>query len=475
MKKLSAGETNHYRWWVLVTVSIVSFTVSLDNSILAACLPRLAQVFHTDPLTIGWLTIAFLITSQSLMLSLSRIGDARGRKMVYMVSLALYTLGLACCSLSQGIGQLIAARAMQGIGAATIFSLSMAIGVAVFPAEERGRTLGILASVYSVGLVAGPVFGGFLLDLIGWRAVFYSRIPIALCGLAMTWMIIKEQKSEDAHFRFDAHGTIGLFGLLSCLTLCLTFGSKRGFGTTSVLVLAILSVLFVFYFLRAEMRAEQPVIDIKIFRERLFAAATLTNMVYAVSSSMAIFLIPFFLMEGLRSSGSLVGVFMGLMAAPVVLIAPVSGKLSDKIGSRFLSALGVFINCVGLFYLSRMGAGCTLIALGVGVILVGSGMGIFQPPNNSLIVGSVPAHMLGTASAVALTARQIGVSLGITIAGAVFTGNQAYQATRLMEKGFDVLSAKILGVTASFSEALILGAAIGVIGIFTSLVRKSRS
>jgi EmrB/QacA subfamily drug resistance transporter len=473
MNKSVFHEKNTYKWWVLVAVSIGSLTVSLDNSILAVCLPRLTKVFHTDSIVIGWLNIAFLIASQCFMLTFAKIGDEKGRKIVYMTGIAFYTIGLSICALSQGIGQLIFARTLQGLGAATTFSLSPAIAVAVFPAEERGKVLGIIAGVYSIGLVVAPVMGGFILDILGWRAVFYTRIPLALAALVTAWVVIKEQKNADPQFQFDIRGTVSLFGLLSCMLLYLSFGGKWGFAGSPAITLAALTIIFLFAFLHAEKRASHPVIDTTLFKERLFAAATLSATIYSLSSIAAVFLVPFYLMEGLGFSGSVVGVYMGMLAIPVLLIAPISGRLSDKIGSRSLSALGMFVNCLALYCLSRLGGEPTYIDVGICTVLVGCGMGIFMSPNNSAIIGSVPKDMLGTASAIAATARQIGVSSGIAIAGAIYSTHQVYRLTRSLDKGIDLASAKKVAVITGFHDALMVGLGIGIVGILTCLVRGS--
>jgi EmrB/QacA subfamily drug resistance transporter len=463
-----------YKWSVLVTVSIGCLTASLDNSILAPCLPRLAQAFQTDSGTISWVNIAYLVATLSCMLTLAKIGDAKGRKRVYMISMTVYILGLLGCALSEGIGQLICARAFQGIGASALFSLSMAMAVAVFPAEERGRTLGILTSVYSTGLVAGPVFGGFILDLLGWRAVFYTRIPLAMASFAMVWLVIKEQKSENLHFQLDARGAVGLFCFLSCLLLFLSFGGKWGFGSIPVLILAALAAVFLVFFLYSEKRSAQPIVNLTFFRKPLFAAATLSAAIYGVSTIMAVFLLPFYLMEGLKSTGSVVGVFMALMALPVVFISPISGRLSDRIGPKLLSCLGMIVACFALFHLSRLTYESTYVQIGTGVVLVGCSMGVFQPPNNNAIVGSVPKDALGTASAIALTARQLGVSSGLAMGGALFASHKAHNLTRLSEQGIGLALAQNISATISFHDALMIGLMIGTVGIFISLVGGSR-
>ena len=448
--------------------------MALDNSILATCLPRLANVFRTDSSVIAWVNLAYYIMSQSLMLTLAKIGDAKGRQKVFMAGLGFYTFGLIACALSQTVEQLIAFRAVQGVGAGTGYSLSMAIAVAVFPPEERGKALGILTGVNSIGLVAGPVLGGLILDAMGWRAVFYTRAPMAFGALIMTWMIIKEQKRTEEMFNLDIAGSASLFAFLSFLLLFLSFGGKRGFATPLILLLGCLVAVFLVLFLISEKKATQPIVKLSFFRMRLFSAATISVGVQTTATSFVIFLVPFCLMEALGSSGSVVGIFMALLALPLLVISPVSGRLSDKIGSTFLATLGMCVVCVALFLLGRLGAHPTYLSIGIGVAMCGMGMAIFQPPNNSAILGSVPKSMLGTASAINMVARQVGASSGIALAGALFSGYQTDVLHRLSSMGIDLLTAKRMASLAGFEKAMLVGLAIASVGIFTSLVRGPR-
>ena len=474
MKKPTFHARDTYKWWVLVTVSIGSLTVSLDNSILATCLPRLANVFHTDSSIIAWVNLIYLVMSQSLMLTLGKIGDTKGRKKVFIIGLTFYLAGLTACALSQNVEQLIASRAIQGIGASTGYSLSMAIAVAVFPADERGRALGILTSVYSIGLVAGPVLGGVLLDFLGWRAVFYTRVPLALAAIIMAWRIIEEQKSAEEHLKFDIAGSVSLFGFLSSFLLFLTFGGKQGFTTPSVFLSGCLATILLVLFLVSEKKAPQPIIELSFFKKRLFTLSTTTAGLQSAGGAFVIFLIPFFLMEGLGSSGSVVGIFMALSAVPLMVLAPVSGRLSDKIGFTFLSTLGVCLLSGALFLLSRLGENPTYLGIGIGVTLFGIGMSIFMPPNNSAIIGSVPRDKLATASSIVMTTRQIGLSSGIAVAGALFSSHQTYLLDRFSHMGIDLLTAKKMASIIGFQDIVLVGCVIASIGIFTSLVRGPR-
>jgi len=459
-----------YKWWVLLTVSLGSLTVALDNSILATCLPRLASVFRTDSSVIAWVNLAYYIMSQSLMLTLAKIGDAKGRQKAFMAGLAFYTLGLTGCALSQSVVQLIAFRAVQGVGAGTGYSLAMAIAVAVFPPEERGKALGILTGVNSVGLVAGPVLGGLILDALGWRAVFYTRIPMALSAFIMTWVIVKEQRSEE-NFDLDIKGSATLFGFLALLLLFLNFGGKRGFATAPVIALGGLAALFLALFLVSEKRASQPIVELGFFKIRLFSGATLSACIQTLSTSFVIFLVPFYLMEAFGSSGSIVGMFMALVAFPLLAISPITGRLSDRIGSTFLAALGMCVLCGSLFLLSHPGPHPTYLSVAIGVGMCGLSMAIFQPPNNSAAMSAVPRSALGTASAIVMVARQVGASGGIALGGALFSTYQAGALIRLVNAGIDPSTANRMAALAGFKGAMTVSLVIASVGVLSSLVR----
>jgi EmrB/QacA subfamily drug resistance transporter len=471
---LTINDRDNYKWWVLFTVSLGAISVSLDSSVLIVCLPVFAKVFHTDSAVIGWVNIAYLTTSQSLGLILGKIGDAKGRKRVYMTGLAFYTVGILACAVAQGPMQLIIARAVQGVGAATGWTLTMAIAVAVFPAEERGKALGILAGAYSVGLVVGPVVGGLILDALGWRAVFWTRAPIALAALLLAWTIIKEQKSAISCFRLDVAGAAMLFGFLSSLMFFLNYAGLLGITRPSVLALGATSTAFLIAFLFIEMTCEQPIIDLDLFRKRLFTAAVFSGGLQTASTGAAIFLIPFYLSAALGYSSSAVGLFIALLATPLLVVSPISGKLSDRIGSRFLAALGISVLLVAFFGLSHLGINPAYWQLTVAVGLVGTGMAIFQPPNNSAVIGSVSREDLGTASAVVSTVRNIGSSTAIALGSAAFSSHQAYHVGRLthLRGGLDSPALiKKLAAAASFHDTLTIALVAGTAAFVMSLIR----
>jgi EmrB/QacA subfamily drug resistance transporter len=471
-KQFSEGD--NYKWAVLVTVAIGSFMASLDISVLQACLPRLSQVFHTDSAVITWVSVGYLLSGLALMLTLAKIGDAWGRRKMYVLGLALYTLGLVICSVSQNISQLLAARIIQGIGGAAVVSLSSAIVVAVFPSRQRGAALGILLAVASVGLVIGPVLGGVIADMIGWRGLFYTRLPIGLIGIAMALLVIEEQREEGAKFRLDLGGALTLVGGMTCLLLFFTMGMRWGLASRSSLLLLFSSVVLLTAFILFELKAPQPIVELHLFKDRTFAWAMVALVLQATAFSSPIFLIPFYLADGMGYSTSMVGVFLALTAVPFVVIYPLSGRLSDRIGATFLSALGAAVTCVGIYLTSRLDGSSTGLYIGLIMLLFGSGAGIFNPPNNSAVLGSVPKSRLGTASGMVATARQLGGSFSFALSGSLLAERALHHAQILSRSHVDKAVIRRMSAIYSFHDILMLAAIVSCVGIAAAL-RASKS
>lgn len=459
---------------MLFIISAVALVSGLDASILFTSLPRLAAFFHAESSTAGWLNIVYLIVNLSLALTLAKTGDVLGRKRVLLFGLAFYTAGLVWASAAPSMGQLIAARAVQGVGGATVFALGTAITVAVFPSSERGKAVGILSGASSAGLIVGPVVGGLLLDFLDWRAVFYVRVPVVLACLAAVWLVVEEQKQGRKEFAFDALGSMALFFWLSLFLLYLSMGGRWGFAAGRSLPLAFGAALFFVVFLVAERRSPEPVVELGLFRIRLFAAGTASAVIIAIGTSSTAFLVPFYLMKGLGLPASAVGGYMAVLAAPSILFAPLSGRLSDKVGSRGLSTLGVAVVCVSLFCLARLGRTPTPLAIGFAAALAGAGIGIFHPPNSSALMGAVPKEMLGVASAIAMMARNIGTCMCIAFSGAVFDIYEARHLAGLVKAGAGPAAKGLAAVGASHDTFMLL-LPVAMTGIVTSLIRGQKA
>jgi len=460
-----------YKWLALLTVAIGTFMGTLDASIVNISFPRLTQVFETEPSVVMWVSVAYLLVSVGLMLTLGRIGDTFGRKRVYILGFTVFTLGLVLCSLSQSIVQLILARVVQAIGSAMTVALSTAIVTAVFPNEERGKALGILGGVVSSGLLSGPVLGGLILDALDWSAIFYVRVPVGIIGVIMALILLKEQREAETGMKFDLGGAATLFGGLSCLLLFFNFGGRLGFTSPLAIILVASAVVLLALFIVFERRAPQPIVDLNLFRNQLFAAGNISLIIMFVAISANTFLMPFFLIDGLGHSASRTGLIFATISFTALIVGPVSGWLSDKVGSRILCTVGIALICTALFLLSRLTAESSEVDVIIRLVIQGIGSGMFSSPNNSSIMGSVPRDKLSTGSAMIATVRQIGMSCGIAIAGTIFTSREAFHATRFSLENLSQATVQRLSLISGFQDTLLFAAIACSIGIFTSLAR----
>lgn len=446
----------------------------LDASIVNIAFPRLTKVFETDPSVVLWVSVAFLLVSVSLMLTFGRIGDMVGRKKVYVLGFALFTVGLILCSLSQSIIQLILSRVVQGVGAAMTIALSVAIVTAAFSDQERGKALGILGAVVSTGLLTGPVLGGFLLDMLDWRSIFYTRILIGIIGLVMAWIFLKEQKDSNVSLKFDLWGAVTLFGSLSCLLLFFNLGGRSSFLSLPVLALASSAVVLLVLFTMLERRAAQPMVDLRLFRNRLFAGGNISLSIMSIAMATVVFLMPFYLIDGLGHSASIAGLLMAIIPLTTFIVSPLSGWLSDKVGTRLLSTTGITLVCLALFLLRGLDIASSSADILLRLVVLGMGIGMFSSPNSSAIMGSVRRDQLGTASAMIATSRQTGMAIGMAVAGAIFTIRQFLHAAQLTYDSLSPAMLDKLSLIGGFQDTLLIAAIICSVGIFTSLLHGKK-
>ena len=402
----------------------------MDVSIVNISFPALTQVFQVGPSTVLWVSLAFSLTMTGLMLTLGRVADTLGRKRVYVLGFIIFTLGMAMCALAQSIGQLISFRVVQALGGAMLLSTGNAIVTAAFPPRERGKALGIMGAVVGTGLMSGPAIGGFLVDWLDWRSIFYLRLPVAAVGSLLSWQILKEDFSSVRDSRFDLAGAITILTGLTSLLFVINQGQTLGWTSPIILGLSLGSVGLLGLFVVIELRATVPVVDPSLFRHRLFTTANGSALFYFTASIFVIFLMPFYLITGLGYSSSQGGLILTTVPLINALLAPISGSLSDRLGSRLLCTGGIALQLVGLLLLTTLSTSAQPFEVMMRLAVVGIGAGLFTAPNNSSIMGSVPRDKLGTGSAMIATTRNVGQAIGLAIAGAVFTGRQSfYQST----------------------------------------------
>lgn len=426
--------SGNYQWLVLLTVCISNIMGPMDNTMVNIALPELTVAFNTGLSTVIWILLAYMLTAAGLMLSLGKLGDVLGRKRVYVTGFVLFTLGLALCALAQNIVQLILFRVIQGVGAAMTVAMGTAIVTSTFSPQERGKAIGIMGTAVGLGLMSGPALGGLLLDTFGWRSIFYLRLPLSILGMVMAWVILRDDGSSEQSRGFDIWGAVTLFIGLASVLFALNQGQASGWFSPLVLGFGAAGVALLSLFLIIEGRLTQPILDLTLFRRRNFALANASLLFSFLGRRGIALILPFLLIQACHYSASRAGLLLMTIPLTMMVVAPLSGWLSDKTGSRLLCPLGLAIVCFGIFLLRDLDTSSTWSDFVIRLLIMGVGGSLFETPNNSFIMGAVRQQRLGTVSAMIATMRTIGQSVGLAIATMVFTTRQLYHATQLAQE-----------------------------------------
>jgi EmrB/QacA subfamily drug resistance transporter len=451
------------KWWVLLAVGIGTFMSALDGSVVNTILPVIRSFFSSDVSAVEWIVVIYLLVVSSLLLTFGRLGDLYGHKRYYVSGFLIFIASSALCGLAGSVWLLVAARGLQALGAAMLFANSPAILTKSFPPQQRGRALGMQATMTYLGLTVGPSLGGWLTQAFSWRAVFYINVPVGLIAFALSIIHIEAEKPSETGKteHFDPVGAILFSAGLVALLLGLNEGPAWGWFSTGIVACLLAAVLLLTVFFWFETRVSSPILDLSLFRERLFSASTASAILNYICLYSVIFLMPFYLIQGRGLDAAQAGLILTAQPIIMAIAAPISGSLSDRIGSRLLSTLGMAIMAVGLFLLSRLGADSSTPTILISLAVTGLGTGIFVSPNTSALMGSAPRQRQGIASGILATARNVGMVLGVGLAGAIFTSNAGPQMS-----GNSLYHAIQLGLT--------VGAAIAAIGVIVSLVRGNQ-
>lgn len=401
-----------------VCLGVVMFT--LDTSIVNVALPTLVQTFQTTFTTIQWVVLSYLLVITALVLGAARLGDMIGKRQLYLGGLIVFTISSLLCGLSPGVGWLIGFRALQGVGAVMIAALGAAIVTEVFPDSERGRALGIVGAAVSLGVASGPTIGGLLIAVAGWRSIFLVNVPIGIFASFIILRFIPADVHSPGKQRFDWLGAAVMSFVLVCFALGMTEGQNQGFGSPIVLGLLAIAAVGLIGFVALEARLKQPMLDLTLFRNPFFSLSLLTGVLVFVSLSGTLLIIPFFLELVLGYSTQHVGLLLAVSPIITGIIAPFSGTLSDRFGTRSISFVGLLLMLLGCLLISTFHADMTDLDFIWRIACFGVGIGMFQSPNNSAILGEVLPERLGIASGLLALSRTLGQTAGLPLMGALF-------------------------------------------------------
>jgi EmrB/QacA subfamily drug resistance transporter len=459
------------RWLVLSAVSVGTFMATLDGSIVNIALPRIRADLGIELAVVEWVSIAYLVVVGTVLLPFGRLGEVLTFRRVYLAGFALFTAASVLCGLAPGAGLLIGFRVLQGIGAGMLSAMGPAIVARTFGPGERGRALGLNSISVSLGLALGPVLGGLLTEVATWRAVFFVNLPIGIFAILWAARVLPEERRAGGQ-TFDLPGAalsgVALLGLL----LALTQGESLGWTSPEVLALILTFLVAGSLFLWVEARATQPMVDLRLFAIRAFAAGNVSVIIAFAGLFTATFLLPFLLEDAAGYPPIQTGLLLTPVPILIAVVAPFSGALSDRIGSRAPASLGIAVLAIGLLALSQLPADFGPADLVWRLALIGVGMGLFVSPNSSAVLGSVPRGRIGTASGTLAQMRIDGQALGIAISGAIVAARMSAHLAEL--PGLDPAEAASRALALGIRDAFLIAALIASVGILTSLVRGGR-
>ncbi|MDO8670909.1 MAG: MFS transporter [Dehalococcoidia bacterium] len=470
----------NHKWWALGTACIGILMATLDSGMISVSLPTIMSHFQAGIQTVQWVVLAYLLTITVTLLSFGRLADMMGRKLIYSVGILIFAIGSALCGTSSSAELLIAFRVFEAVGASMIMANSMAIASAVFPPKERGMALGIIGTVVATGVTLGPSIGGVLTEWLGWQSVFFLNLPLGVIGVTMGLVVLRDEEISPLisgrRPQFDFAGAfIAGFGLFA-LMMALARSKQTGESWEISMGLYVFALLALSAFIVVEQRVRDPLIDLSLFRRQLFALGSASGLLMFLAVSANMFLMPFYLQLVLGFPPSKAGLMMVPTSIALGLIAPFSGWLSDRMGARLLSTIGILLASLALFSLGRLEANSGYGDVLLRLVLLGLGQGLFQSPNNSSVIGAVPRERYGVASGFLSMMRNLGMVMGAALASNLLVAAIAEKAGNLnldslrtagaADNGL-LLSGFMSGMQQAYTVAAILAAA----GIIASLSR----
>jgi EmrB/QacA subfamily drug resistance transporter len=448
------------KWWTLAAVSFGLFMIMLDNTVVNVALPAIQEDLGADLSELQWIVTGYALAFAALMLIGGKLADAYGRRLLFVIGIVVFTCASLWCGLADSGEMLIAARVVQGAGAAMMNPATLSIIAATFPPRERGMAIGIWAGVSALALAIGPLVGGLLTEHLSWHWIFFINVPVGVVAIVASLLLIRESKDET-HESLDIPGlatsALGLFAL----TYGLIEGNGYGWSSARIVGSFVVAAVSLTSFIVIERRRRSPMLDLSLFRSGTYTGANVTMLLVALAMFGVFFFVSLYMQNVLGYSAVQAGAAFLPMTVIIILVAPIAGKASDRFGSRWLMTIGMVLLGVQLLYLSQLSADATFWNLLPGFVVGGIGMAMTMTPTAAAAVRAVPVQKAGVGSAVLNAMRQVGGSVGVALMGAIV----AHEASG--RPGID-------GFMAGFERALFVASLIAFAGAIVAfaLVRQ---
>ena len=408
------------RWPLFVVVAVGVFMSTLDSSMVNIALPSIMRDFGSHLHTTEWVVLVYLLTITATLLLWGHLGDRVGKNKIYSGGLLLFALGSLACALAGNLATLVVSRCGQAVGAAMMMATGPAIIKQYFPPNQLGRSLGLIGVAVSLGLMTGPVLGGIIMEFYSWRAIFLVTVPVGFVFFLLARRIIPVSlRSRRGHY-FDWPGA--LLWAVALLLLSLAMSQATAADRSGLRVVALLAAggLALVLFVKVEIMSRRPLLPLHLFLLRFFNAAVFSAVLSFMILFVVIMLTPFYLDRVLALSSSRIGLVMMSIPLAVMVVAPVAGHLSDRIGARLLSTAGLLLSSLGLLSMGGLAADVRPWQVAVRLAVMGCGQAMFLAPNSASLLGRVERQYAGASAALLATARNLGMLLGIAQAGLVF-------------------------------------------------------
>ncbi len=419
------------KWWTLMAVCTATFMLLLDITVVNVALPAIQRSLHSSFSDLQWVVDAYSLTLAALLLTAGVIGDIRGRRAIFAIGLAIFTVSSLVCGLSTTPLMLNIARGVQGTGGAVMFATSVALIASAFQGRDRGTAFGIYGAVLGGAVAVGPLVGGALTSGVGWRWIFFVNVPIGILAVALTLAKVKESR-DPTHRKIDWSGVVFFSVSLFTLVLGLIRGNDDGWTSTKILALFVVSGVMMALFIVNELRVHQPMLDLSLFRRPAMTGVSVVAFTLA-SSIFALFLyITFYIQDGLGYGPLAAGLRFLPITVMAFIVAPIAGKLTVKVQSRFPLSLGLALCAGGMLLMATTTPSSGWTRLLPGFLATGIGIGLVNPVLASASVAVVPVERSGMAAGANSTFRQVGIATGIAALGAVFADQIQQHTTAVL-------------------------------------------
>ena len=415
MEKEMDKEKDKSRWTILIIVLMSTFMSALDGSIVNVALPKMAKALNVTTSSIQLVAISYLIVIAGTVLIFGRLGDMLGKAKMFKFGMGLFTFGSLLCGITSSFPVLIMARVVQAIGAAGTMANNQGIITEIFPPNERGKALGFLGTSVALGSLVGPGLGGLIVGAASWEFIFLINVPIGIIALFYAIKLLPKGR-KTVQGKMDGIGAILFMFTIVPLFVALSEGLNSGFTDPIILTGFAASIISFIAFILVEKKKQNPLLQLQIFSNKLFSLSIFCGFITFVAIFCNNIILPFYLQDVMSYTPQHTGLILMVYPLLLTVVAPISGALSDKIGSEVLTFIGLVLISLGLILMSILNVDSTVLTMIIFIGIMSIGMGLFQSPNNSLIMSTVPKDKLGIAGSVNALVRNLGMVCGIALA-----------------------------------------------------------